>query len=90
MYIEEFTAAGPLTEHAVEELMTVANRYTSAITITIGARTVQLPVLPVCWNELSVRAGTMITVEANRGADLDNRTALTDFVTTFQRATGQP
>ncbi|MEV6224962.1 hypothetical protein AB0M13_25250 [Nocardia fluminea] len=92
MYIEEFSAAGPLTERAVEELMTVANRYTSAITLTIGERTVQLPVLPVCWDELSVRAGTAITVEADRGhrpADLEDRTALTDFVTTFQRATAQ-
>ncbi|MEU4811987.1 hypothetical protein ACFV24_30245 [Nocardia fluminea] len=92
MYIEEFSAAGPLTERAVEELMTVANRYTSAITLTVGERTVQLPVLPVCWDELRVRAGTAITVEADRGhrpADLEDRTALTDFVTTFQRATAQ-
>ncbi|MFD3429043.1 hypothetical protein [Nocardia fluminea] len=92
MYIEEFSAAGPLTERAVEELMTVANRYTSAITLTIGERTVQLPVLPVCWDELRVRTGTAITVEADRGhrpADLEDRTALTDFVTTFQRATAE-
>ncbi|MFD3745948.1 hypothetical protein [Nocardia sp. NPDC058633] len=91
MYIEGFTAAGALTEHAVEELMTVANKYTSAITLTVAERTVQLPVLPVCWDELGVRAGTAITVEADRGyrpADLEDRTALTDFVTTFQRATG--
>ncbi|MFE1596778.1 hypothetical protein [Nocardia sp. NPDC058705] len=87
MYIEEFTAGGPLTEHAVEELMTVANKYRTSITLTVGERTVQLPVLPVCWDELPVRAGTSITVEADRGADLENRTALTDFVTTFQRAT---
>ncbi|MFD3707173.1 hypothetical protein ACFWUP_28895 [Nocardia sp. NPDC058658] len=87
MYIEEFTAGGPLTEHAVEELMTVANKYRTSITLTVGERTVQLPVLPVCWDELSVRAGTSITVEADRGTDLENRTALTDFVTTFQRAT---
>ncbi|WP_410875361.1 hypothetical protein [Nocardia sp. A7] len=90
MYIEEFTAAGPLTERAVEELMTVANKYTSAITLTVGERTVQLPVLPVCWDELPVRAGSSITVEVGRGADLENRTALTDFITTFQRATGTP
>ncbi|MFD4462738.1 hypothetical protein [Nocardia sp. NPDC058480] len=93
MYIEEFNAAGPLTEQAVEELMTVANKYTSAITMTVGERTVQLPVLPVCWDELPVRAGTAITVEADRGyrpADPEDRTALTDFVTTFQRATGTP
>lgn len=91
MYIEEFTAAGPLTEQAVEELMTVANRYTSAITMTIGERTVQLPVLPVCWGELPVRTGTAITVEADRGyRPAEDRTALTDFVTTFQRATGAP
>ncbi|MFC8386755.1 hypothetical protein [Nocardia sp. NPDC057272] len=93
MYIEEFSAAGPLTERAVEELMTVANKYTSAITLTVGERTVQLPVLPVCWDELRVGAGTAITVEADRGyrpADLEDRTALTDFVSTFQRATGRP
>ncbi|MFC9665537.1 hypothetical protein ACFVJ5_35365 [Nocardia sp. NPDC127606] len=93
VYIEEFAAAGPLTERAVEELMTVANKYTSAITLTVGERTVQLPVLPVCWDELRVGAGTAITVEADRGyrpADLEDRTALTDFVTTFQRATGKP
>ncbi|MGW6817174.1 hypothetical protein [Nocardia sp. NPDC055050] len=93
MYIEEFSAAGPLTERAVEELMTVANKYTSAITLTVGERTVQLPVLPVCWDELRVAAGTPITVEADRGyrpADLEDRTALTDFVSTFQRATGRP
>ncbi|MFD4353745.1 hypothetical protein ACFWPX_14400 [Nocardia sp. NPDC058518] len=92
MYIEEFAAAGPLTEQAVEELMTVANKYTSAITLTVGERTVQLPVLPVCWDELPVRAGTSITVEADRGyrpTGLEDRTALTDFVTTFQRATGE-
>ncbi|MFC9477123.1 hypothetical protein ACWF99_33230 [Nocardia sp. NPDC055002] len=93
MYLEEFSAAGPLTERAVEELMTVANKYTSAITLTVGERTVQLPVLPVCWDELRVGAGTAITVEADRGyrpADLEDRTALTDFVSTFQRATGRP
>ncbi|MGW0330135.1 hypothetical protein [Nocardia sp. NPDC003183] len=93
MYIEEFSAAGPLTERAVEELMTVANKYTSAITLTVGERTVQLPVLPVCWDELRVGAGTAITVEADHGyrpADLEDRTALTDFVSTFQRATGRP
>ncbi|MFD3510805.1 hypothetical protein [Nocardia sp. NPDC058666] len=92
MYIEEFTAAGPLTEQAVDELMTVATRYTSAITLTVGERTVQLPVLPVCWDELPVRAGTSITVEADRGyrpVDVEDRTALADFVRTFQRATGK-
>lgn len=90
MYIEEFIAAGPLTERAVEELMSVANRHTSAITLTVNERTVQLPVLPVCWDELAVRAGSSITVEVGRGADLENRTALTDFIETFQRATGKP
>ncbi len=93
MYLEEFRAAGPLTERAVEELMTIANKYTSAITLTVGERTVQLPVLPVCWDELRVGAGTAITVEADRGyrpAELEDRAALTDFVTTFQRATGKP
>ncbi|GGN92634.1 hypothetical protein [Nocardia rhizosphaerihabitans] len=90
MYIEEFPAAGPLTEDAVDALMTVAGRYTSALTLTVADRTVQLPVLPVCWNELSIRAGTPITVEADRGyrpVDAEDRTALADFVATFQRAT---
>ncbi|MCA2209137.1 hypothetical protein [Nocardia rosealba] len=84
MYIEQFSAAGQLTEQAVENLMTVATSRTPAITMTIGTRTVQLPVLPVCWPELDVRAGTPITVET---ADPD---ALREFVTTFQRVTGAP
>ncbi|MGW6427265.1 hypothetical protein ACWF82_31730 [Nocardia sp. NPDC055053] len=93
MYIEEFTAAGPLTEDAVEELMTVAGRYTSALTLTVDDRTIQLPVLPVCWTELPLRKGTAVTVEAARGyrpVDTEDRTALRDFVTTFQRATATP
>ncbi|WP_280345909.1 hypothetical protein [Nocardia neocaledoniensis] len=90
MYIEEFTAAGPLTEDAVEALMTVAGRYTSALTLTVADRTVQLPVLPVCWTELDLRAGATVTVEAARGhrpVDAEDRAALRDFVDTFQRAT---
>ncbi|MGW6725928.1 hypothetical protein ACWF9G_08485 [Nocardia sp. NPDC055029] len=93
MYIEEFTAAGPLTEAAVEELMTVASRYTSALTLTVADRTIQLPVLPVCWTELPLRAGTAVTVEAARGyrpVGTEDRAALRDFVTTFQRATATP
>ncbi|MFC6013421.1 hypothetical protein [Nocardia lasii] len=91
MYIEEFTAAGPLTEGAVEELLSVAGRYTSAITLTVAERTVQLPVLGVCWTELGIRAGTSIIVEADRGyrpTDLEDGVALRAFVTTFQRETG--
>jgi len=91
VYIEEFPAAGPLTEDAVDALMTVAGRYTSALTLTVADRTVQLPVLPVCWTELPIRAGTPITIEAARGhrpPDTEDRTALRDFVTTFQHATG--
>ncbi|MEV0336758.1 hypothetical protein [Nocardia sp. NPDC050717] len=90
MYIEEFTAAGPLTEDAVEALVAVAGRYTSALTLTVAERTVQLPVLPVCWTELPLRAGTTVTVEAARGyrpVDTEDRAALRDFVATFQRAT---
>lgn len=93
MYIEEFPAAGPLTEDAVDALITVAGRYTSALTLTVADRTVQLPVLPVCWTELPIRAGTTITIEAARGhrpPDAEDRRALRDFVDTFQRATGAP
>ncbi|MGS2809861.1 hypothetical protein [Nocardia sp. MW-W600-9] len=93
MYIEEFPAAGPLTENAVDALLTVAGRYTSALTLTVADRTVQLPVLPVCWTELPIRAGTPITIEAARGhrpPDAEDRRALRDFVDTFQRATGAP
>ncbi|APE33933.1 hypothetical protein BOX37_08080 [Nocardia mangyaensis] len=90
MYIEEFTAAGPLTEHAVDELTLLATRYTSTITLTVATRTVQLPVLSTCWTELPITTGTPITVEAAHGycpADREDSTALRDFVTTFQRAT---
>ncbi|KAF0845644.1 hypothetical protein [Nocardia caishijiensis] len=81
MYIEQFSAAGQLTDQAVEELMTVATSRTPAITLTVGARTVQLPVLPVCWPELAVGAGTPVTVETT------DPNALREFVTTFQRVT---
>ncbi|MFI5502754.1 hypothetical protein ACIA5E_27170 [Nocardia asteroides] len=93
MYIEEFTAAGPLTEDAVEALTSLGLRYTSALTLTVADRTVQLPVLPVCWTELPIRAGTPVTVEAANGhrpPDLEDRTALRAFVDTFQRTTGTP
>ncbi|MFC4127098.1 hypothetical protein [Nocardia rhizosphaerae] len=88
MYLERFTAAGPLTEEAVEELAALATRYTCALTLTVAERTVQLPVLPVCWRELPIRAGTAVTVEAARGhRHGEARAALRDFVATFGRLT---
>lgn len=91
VYVEQFTAAGPLTIETVEELLTVGARHTSRLTLTVGDRTVQLPVLGVCWDELGITAGTAITVEADRGHrpdGADDRAALADFVATFTRLTG--
>ncbi|MFF0542160.1 HPr family phosphocarrier protein [Nocardia thailandica] len=91
MYVEVVTAAGPLTADTVEELLAVGGRYTSRVTLTVGDRTVQLPVLGVCGDELGVTAGTAITVEADRGhrpADAEDRAALAEVVAVLARRAG--
>lgn len=88
MYIDQFTARGPLTETEIDELLDVAAKYTSRITVTCGDRSVHAPVLPWCWDTLPVRAGATVSVtaEGGRRGDEEDRLALREFVRRFQRA----
>ncbi|MFE9326650.1 hypothetical protein ACIHDR_34440 [Nocardia sp. NPDC052278] len=87
MYVEEFTAMGTLTADAAEDLAHTAGRFTSRITVTCNGHTVLTPVLPSCWDELRVCAGSTVSITAERGyrpPDDEDRIALREFVRHFQ------
>ncbi|MEV0031099.1 hypothetical protein [Nocardia sp. NPDC050793] len=86
MYVEEFTAVGPLSAAEAQELADVAGRYTSRITISCGGRDVHALVLPVAWNELPMTTGSRVTVtvEGGRHGAEEDRKALRDFVCRMQ------
>ncbi|MBF6439337.1 hypothetical protein [Nocardia cyriacigeorgica] len=90
MYFEEFDSPGALTRDAAEALLDVAGRYSSTIVVTANAHSVHAPLLPLCWEELGIAAGTAVTVTADNGhqpPDLEDRRALGDFVGSFRRLT---
>ncbi len=90
MYVEEFTATGTLTADGADDLATTADRFTSRITVTCNGHTVLTPVLPWCWDQLRVRAGSTVSVTAERGyrpPDDEDRIALREFVRRFQLLT---
>ncbi|WP_067702757.1 hypothetical protein [Nocardia jejuensis] len=92
MYVEEFSAPGPLTAETAEGLAAVAGRYGSRLTITSNDRSVQSPVLPTCWDVLSIEAGSRVTVVADSGhrsADAADRRTLSEFVTAFRQLTAE-
>lgn len=79
MYVEEIRAPGALTAEFAEELALSAAAYTSRITVAVGGHAVNLPVLPWCWTDLAISAGTRVTITAeggNRPPDLEDRRAL--------------
>ncbi|MFI6367527.1 hypothetical protein ACIBG0_32805 [Nocardia sp. NPDC050630] len=87
VYVEEFTATGALTADAADDLADTAGRFTSRITVTCDGHTVLTPVLPWCWDELRVRAGSTVWVTVERGyrpPDDEDRIALREFVRRFQ------
>ncbi|MEV4236367.1 MULTISPECIES: hypothetical protein [unclassified Nocardia] len=87
MYVEEFTATGVLTADAATDLADTAGRFTSRITVTCNGHTVLTPVLPWCWNELRVCAGSTVSVIVEQGyrpPDDEDRIALREFVRRFQ------
>lgn len=91
MYIEEFRAAGALTTESAEELAAMAGRYTSRITVSSNDRSVHALILPWCWEELRLRAGSTVTVTAEHGhrPDLgEDRQAIRAFVDRFQELVG--
>lgn len=91
MYIEEFRSAGALTAESAEELAASAAGYTSRITVAANHHAVNLPVLPWCWAELGIGAGTRVTITAEGGRrppDLEDRRALDTLVSRFHELTG--
>lgn len=79
MYVEEIRSPGALTEEAAEELAPSGAGYTSRITVAAGGHAVNLPVLPWCWTDLAIAAGTPVTITAEGGSrlpDLEDRHAL--------------
>ncbi|MFI5716413.1 HPr family phosphocarrier protein [Nocardia sp. NPDC051750] len=91
MYVEEFRAPGALTAEFAEELAVSAAGYSSRITLSAHEHAVNLPVLPWCWAELGIRAGTRVTITAEGGhrpPDLEDRQALDALVGRFRALTG--
>ncbi|MCP2290674.1 hypothetical protein ACFYT3_13775 [Nocardia amikacinitolerans] len=86
MYVEEFTAVGPLSADEAQELADIAGRYTSRITVSCGGHDVHALVLPVAWDELPMKAGSRVTVtvEGGRQGPEEDRKALRDFVCHMQ------
>lgn len=90
MYVEEFRSPGALTAETAEELAFSAIGHTCGITLAANERAVNLPVLPWCWAELDIRAGTRVTVTTEGGyrpPDLEDRRALDELVTRFRALT---
>ncbi|WP_431963226.1 hypothetical protein [Nocardia sp. bgisy134] len=87
MYIEEFTAAGPLSADDAEELAMLAGRYTSRVTVSCGGRDVHALVLPVAWDVLPMTAGSPVTVTVTGGrrGPEEDRLALRAFVDRLHR-----
>ncbi len=84
MYVEEIRSPGALTTESAEELAMSAAGYTSRITVAAGGHAVNLPVLPWCWTDLGIRAGTRVTITAEGGSrppDREDRQALEAVVT---------
>ncbi|TLF80912.1 hypothetical protein [Nocardia cyriacigeorgica] len=90
MYFEEFDSPGALSLDTAEALHDVAGRYTSTIVITANAHSVHAPLLPLCWEDLGIDAGTTVTVTADNGhypPDVEDRRALGEFVSRFRQLT---
>lgn len=91
MYVEEIRSPGALTTESAEELAMSAAGYTSRITVAAGGHTVNLPVLPWCWTDLGIGAGTRVTITVeggNRPPDLEDRRALQAVVGCFRALSG--
>ncbi|NEW40156.1 hypothetical protein GV794_13005 [Nocardia cyriacigeorgica] len=91
MYFEEFDSPGALSLETAEALLDVAGRYSSTLVITANAHSVHAPLLPLCWEDLGITAGTTVTVTADSGhhpPDIEDRHALGDFVSRFRELTG--
>ncbi|WP_280434383.1 hypothetical protein [Nocardia carnea] len=87
MYVEEIRSPGALTAESAEELAASAVGYTSRITVAAGGHAVNLPVLPWCWADLGIAAGTQVTITAEAGSrppDLEDRRALEAVVSCFR------
>jgi len=49
---------------------------------------VHAPLLPLCWADLGIAAGTTVTVTVDNGhhpPDIEDRRALGEFVSTFRQ-----
>ncbi|WP_280234438.1 HPr family phosphocarrier protein [Nocardia cyriacigeorgica] len=91
MYFEEFDSPGALSPATAEALVDVAGRYSSTIVITANDHSVHAPLLPLCWADLGIAAGTTVTVTADKGhrpPDVEDRSALRAFVGRFREVTG--
>ncbi|MEV6430156.1 hypothetical protein [Nocardia sp. NPDC051463] len=90
VYVEEFVAVGAMTADTAEDLAAVAGRYTTRITVSSNGHTVQALVLPYCWTDLRIVAGSTISVTADSGyrpPDSEDRRAIRDFVSRFRSPT---
>ncbi|MGW0048444.1 hypothetical protein GV791_08075 [Nocardia cyriacigeorgica] len=88
MYFEEFDSPGALSLDTAEALHDVASRYSSTIVVTANAHSVHAPLLPLCWADLGIAAGTTVTVTVDHGhhpPDIEDRRALGEFVSTFRQ-----
>ncbi|MFE3444100.1 hypothetical protein ACFXNW_13790 [Nocardia sp. NPDC059180] len=90
LYFEEFDSPGALSLDTAEALLEVAGRYSSTIVITANDHSVHAPLLPLCWTDLGISAGTTVTVTADKGhhsPDTEDRRALGEFVSRFRELT---
>ncbi|ONM48682.1 HPr family phosphocarrier protein [Nocardia donostiensis] len=93
MYFEEFPSPGALTADTAASLADTAGKFSSYLTITANDHSVNAPVLPWCWAELGIQAGTPVIVTTDRGhrpTGLEDRRALAAFVSRYRELTAPP
>jgi hypothetical protein len=91
MYVQDFVAAGTLNFDAAERISWKSGEYSSRIHLVVNGRRLYAHLLPLCWDELDIHAGTPISITVDGGIggadDTDERRALVEVVDYFQLVT---
>jgi hypothetical protein len=91
MYLQEFTANGSLDHDAAEQISWKSADYAPRIHLVVNGRRLYAHLLPLCWDELDIRAGTPISITVDGGIgrtdDADERRALVEIVDYIERLT---
>lgn len=90
MYLQEFAAAGALTHDTAERISWKTGEYNTKIVLVVDHRRLYAHLLSLCWDELDIRTGTLMSIvvgDRDGGDDVEDRRALVDMVDLIQELT---